>query len=205
MNAAPPELALRWLPRLSVGQPSDEAVRAIIDASREDGLTYGAVGATSATMPEDWYHTARYRTLGEGDALWSRAVQALQGWRMFDVPWVRLQAPGPPEVGQTLGFASRQFGLWGVHVVRVVQTWEEDDGAVRRVGFAYGTLPHHAVRGEERFSLRQEGRGGPVAFGIRQFSRPSSWMLKALGPMSRSVQEAFVDGAMDAMCRAVGR
>lgn len=203
MDASPPDLALRWLPRLSWTAPEEPMVRARIDAVRDAPLTYPYVGATSARMPDDWYHTARYRTLGEGDALWDRAVEALRSWRMFDQSWVRLTAEGPPEVGATLGFASRQLGLWSVHVVRVVQTWEEDDGHTRRVGFAYGTLPSHAVRGEERFSLRQEGRGGPVSFGIRQFSRPNARLLQALAPLSHAYQQAFVDGAMDAMARAV--
>jgi uncharacterized protein (UPF0548 family) len=43
-------------------------------------------------------------------------------------------------------------GLWFLNACRIVYVLD-DIQPVRRFGFAYGTLPGHAERGEERFSI----------------------------------------------------
>lgn len=198
-----PDASRPIAPGLRLTRPSQAELEAVLRVSGSQSLTYPDVGATDHIMPSGWYQTDQTVTLGEDDATWTRAVEALHTWRMFDIPWIDLLACGPPQRDQDVVFASRQFGLWGVHAVRVVQTWQEQQGPQRRVGFAYGTLPHHAVAGEERFSLRQDEPGEPIIFRVRQFSRPRSWLLSALRPASRAVQDAFVRDALRAMQRAV--
>lgn len=202
MNVPATPLSLPWWPHLRWTRPAPAVIAAVRDASRDAPLTYDAVGATAGALPDGWYCTEQQVTLGSGPEAWDRAVEALRAWRMFDMPWVVLDAPGPPTAGDVLAFASHQYGLWALHAVRVVDAWSTDDGQTRSCGFAYGTLPRHAVRGEERFTLSQQG-DGPVLFTIRQFSRPSSRALRVLGRASRGVQDAFVDGALAAMVRAV--
>ena len=45
---------------------------------------------------------------------------------------------------------ARSIGLWWLNACRIVAVVDED-GPVKRFGFAYGTLPDHAGSGEERF------------------------------------------------------
>ncbi len=176
---------------------------AVIAAQRAEPLSYGPVGDTAEALPEGWYQTRRTVVLGHGAGVWARALVALRGWRMFEMEWVSLTQDGPPSVGQVVALTSRQLGVWGVHVVRVVDVWErtEADGA-RRAGFAYGTLPHHAVRGEERFEVGMDP-DGQVWFAIRQFSQPSSWLTTLVPALGRRIQDAFVDSALTAFSKAV--
>lgn len=69
---------------------------------------------------------------------------------------------------------------------RVVYVVDEPN----RRGFAYGTLPGHAERGEEAF-LVQRGDDGAVSVVIRAFSRPAhlGWWL--VGPALRIAQAVF--------------
>ncbi len=205
MNAGPPALPRRWFPRVRLSRPSREEVAALVEAGSRETLSYADVGASAGQMPEGWFATDHRVVLGEGPEVWARAVAGLRAWAPFDLPWITLVAEAPPHTGQTVGFASRQLGVWGVHVVRIVDAWDEEEDGRRRFGFAWGTLSHHAVRGEERFSLRQDGPDGPVELGLRQFSQPSSALLAALSPVARSVQESFVREAMAAMVTWVQR
>jgi uncharacterized protein (UPF0548 family) len=63
-----------------------------------------------------------------------------------------LLAPTDIEPGAVAGALASWGGLWLLHACRVVYVLD-DIRPVHRVGFAYGTLPGHAERGEERFSI----------------------------------------------------
>ena len=43
---------------------------------------------------------------------------------------------------------------------------------MKRFGFGYGTLPRHAERGEERFSVEWYREDGCVYYDVFAFSRP---------------------------------
>lgn len=76
------------------------------------------------------------------------------------------------------------WGVLGVNApVRVVYVIDEP----RRQGFAYGTLPGHPESGEESF-VASLGEDGEVRVTITAFSRPSSLLARAGGPVSRAIQ-----------------
>jgi hypothetical protein len=62
---------------------------------------------------------------------------------------------------------------------------EESD----RVGFGYGTLPGHLVKGEESFEVVRDADG--VWFVVTAFSRAAQWWVAALGPVRPVMQHAY--------------
>ena len=77
----------------------------------------------------------------------------------------------------------------------------DETAPIRRFGFAYGTLPEHAERGEERFTVELQPDGS-VWYDLFAFSRPSSWYLEAGLALTRSLQKRFARDSMAAMVRA---
>ena len=142
--------------------------------------------------------------LGEGGETFDRAVAALRAWKMFDVGWVRiLPAAAPLEVGTTVAVLARHYGFWSLNACRIAYLIEEDDGDVRRCGFAYGTLPEHGERGEERFTVEWR-RDDSVYYDLYAFSRPRSLLARAGYPLARRLQRRFARDSLRAMIRTSG-
>jgi uncharacterized protein (UPF0548 family) len=121
---------------------------------------------------------------------------------MFRQPGVRLVAPeGEPAVGAVVAIVAR-LGPWSwSNACRVVELINES-GPPRRFGFAYGTLPDHAVRGEERFCVERDA-DGVVWYDLLAYSRPGHWLFWLGYPVARLVQRRFARRSAVAMARAV--
>jgi len=78
-----------------------------------------------------------------------------------------------------------------------------DDGAVNRFGFAYGTLPDHAGSGEERFLVEWDTDDDSVWYDILAFSRPRHFLARLGYPWMRRAQKPFGRQSAAAMRRAV--
>ena len=142
--------------------------------------------------------------LGGGEETFERAVEALRGWRMFDVGWAGLLPPGASvEVGTTVAVFARHYGFWSLNFSRVVYGISEDAGGVRRRGFAYGTLPEHGESGEERFTVEWH-RDGSVFYDLYAFSRPNHPLARLGRPVARGLQRRFARDSLGAMVRAAG-
>ena len=61
---------------------------------------------------------------------------------------------------------------------------------MKRFGFAYGTLPDHAERGEERFMIEWLADDS-VWYDIYAFSRPQKAIVKLGLPLARRLQKRF--------------
>ena len=59
----------------------------------------------------------------------------------------------PITEGTVVGVLGRHFGVWSLNACRIVYVIEEQASPLRRYGFAFGTLPAHVERGEERFTV----------------------------------------------------
>ena len=182
--------------------PSEAQIHRFRDSEAARPFSYRAVGATAATPPRGWMVDHNRVRLGEGPEAWAQAVAALRRWQMFHLGWAYLWPPDAPvNVGGTVVVVSRQAGLWALNASRIVYT-VDTPGPRRRCGFAYGTLPGHAERGEERFLVEQTADGA-VWYDILAFSRPRH-PLAILGfPITRRVQRRFARDSLAAMRRAV--
>jgi len=126
--------------------------------------------------------------LGEGDAVFEAGCAALRRWAMFPGGWARLYSDATPiEIGRVVVMYARILGLWWLNVSRIVYTV----GETHRFGFAYGTLAHHAERGEELFQIEMDDEGR-VWYRIRAFSQPRFWGAQLAYPFSRHLQRRFI-------------
>ena len=66
--------------------------------------------------------------------------------------WVELCWPNVPiSVGSNVAILISHFGFWSLNAARIVYLLDEQ-GPHETFGFAYGTLPEHGERGEQRFT-----------------------------------------------------
>ncbi|MEQ1500718.1 MAG: DUF1990 domain-containing protein [Myxococcota bacterium] len=180
--------------------PTAEDVDRVVGWSSGAPFTYAPVGATRGPLPAGWDHDEVREGIGHGAEVARRAEDALRRWTMFDLGWVRPHHTDVPQIeGATMAFTARTYGVYTINVCRVVYRIDDDDGVVRRAGFAYGTLPGHVLSGEEQFELRWDRRSDEVTFGIRKFSRPNLLLVRLVGPaLIRPLQRRF---SVDAIAR----
>jgi uncharacterized protein (UPF0548 family) len=185
--------------------PSETAVRQFISSQANLPFSYYEVGATREDKAPPGYVADRYRVrLGEGEEAYARAVEALCGWRQFDPGWVRLlPTDAPILVGTTVGVLARHLGFWSLNTARIVYRIEET-GDVERFGFGYGTLPGHAERGEERFSVEWNREDGSVYYDVFAFSRPKHPLAWPGYPFARLLQRRFAGDSKRAMAETIG-
>jgi uncharacterized protein (UPF0548 family) len=152
-------------------RPDESRIQTILADQRTRDFSYPDVGATQGELPAG-YAVLRGRVdLGQGAATFTRAMSSVLRWEMFDVPGVRLCWPDAPiQTATAVAVLVKHFGFWSVHCCRIVYVADED-GPIRRFGFAYGTLPEHAEQGEERFTVEWNRSSDVVSYDILSFSR----------------------------------
>ncbi|HLO00312.1 MAG TPA: DUF1990 domain-containing protein [Pyrinomonadaceae bacterium] len=183
-------------------RPSTEAIARFISSQRDLLFTYSQVGATQLETAPPGYNIDHNRiTLGAGQETFRRAVAALQNWKQFNLGWVTIVPPETAiDVGAVVAVQARTFGFWSLNACRVVYVVDESQ-PVKRFGFAYGTLPDHVERGEERFTIEWHPDGS-VFYDIFAFSRPRHPLAKVGFPVTRRLQRRFVRDSLAAMTRA---
>jgi uncharacterized protein (UPF0548 family) len=123
--------------------------------------------------------------------VYERAVEALRQWRQFDLGWVTVVPRGVKlEKGATVAVKTRTGGLWSLSAARVVYMIDEGE-PIRRFGFAYGTLPDHVERGEERFLIEWNSSDDSVWYDILAFSEPRHPLVRLGSPYARMLQKRF--------------
>jgi uncharacterized protein (UPF0548 family) len=141
--------------------------------------------------------------LGSGEDVWEKAVNAIRGWEMFNVGWIQLCWPNVPlTVGANVATVIEHFRFYSLNASRIVYTVDED-GPVKRFGFAYGTLKEHSESGEERFLVEWIRESNVVSYDLFAFSKPGNLVVRALQPVARQLQRRFANESLDAMKRAV--
>jgi uncharacterized protein (UPF0548 family) len=186
-------------------EPSPQRISRFLDAQRDAPFSYDEVGATrkDAKTPTGFAVDHNRARLGRGRDAFERAVAALYSWKMFDVGWARLvPADASVEVGTTVAVLARHYGFHSLNPCRISYTIEDDEGDLVRRGFAYGTLPEHGERGEERFTVEWRSEDGSVFYDLYALSRPNH-LLAWLGyPLARRLQRRFARDSLQAMLRA---
>jgi uncharacterized protein (UPF0548 family) len=185
-----------------LAKPSEEQIRNIIAAQRSAPFSYPDVGATGGTPPTRFRVDHNRVRLGAGEAIFNRAVAAVLRWEMFNFPWMHLCWPNASiEVGTTVAMLASSFGLWTLNACRIVYTIDEER-PLRRYGFAYGTLPEHVARGEERFQVEWNRADDSVWYDIVAFSQPNQALARLGYPAMRSAQKRFARDSKRAMLQA---
>jgi uncharacterized protein (UPF0548 family) len=171
-------------------QPTEAIVRRFISSQKGLSFSYPEVGATQTGPPAGYNVDHNRIRLGEGRETFMRANDALSKWRHFELGWASVMPRGSPlETGTTVAVQAHTFGFWSLNACRIVYTINED-GPVKRFGFAYGTLPDHAECGEERFMIECLADNS-VWYDIYAFSRPQKAIVKLGLPLTRRLQKRF--------------
>ena len=200
-------------------EPSEEQIWQFIASQRELPFSYAEVGATQAGAPDGYTVDHNRIKLGEGRATYERAIDALRRWWHFDLGWVRIVAADTPvEVGPTVAVLARHLGFWSLNASRVVYLIDDEksvklDASYQdrmqarmpalpgRFGFAYGTLPDHAERGEERFTIEWHTKDDSVWYDILAFSRPNKLLARIAYPVARRLQKQFARESLAKMIK----
>ncbi|OAI40311.1 hypothetical protein AYO40_04885 [Planctomycetaceae bacterium SCGC AG-212-D15] len=189
---------------LSFRQPDAARLDALRDACRNLPFNYTEIGCTREDAPSraDGYQLDHYRTqLGAGASVFADACRATRAWQMLQLGWVRPCWPDAPiEEGALIATRARVFGFYIINVCRIVYVEEEPE---RRFAFAYGTLPGHVERGEERFAIDRDSADDTVWFSIRACSRPGSLWTFLGYPLARRLQRRFGRDSLSAMASAI--
>jgi uncharacterized protein (UPF0548 family) len=196
-------MAVRGVSMLFLRRPTAEAIRAFLASQARLGLTYSAVGATTTNPPAGYAVDHTRIRLGAGEKVFAAAKAALEGWQQFRLGWLEASPEDTPiKEGQVVAILARSIGLWWLNACRIVVVVNED-GPVKRFGFAYGTLPDHAGSGEERFLIEWDRADDSVWYDILAFSRPRHFLARLGYPVVRRTQKRFGRESSAAMCRAV--
>jgi uncharacterized protein (UPF0548 family) len=188
--------------RIFFRPPSQGVIEPFLSDQRDKPFSYVEVGKTRGAPPSGYDLDHHRIELGRGEEVFQLAMEALRGWRMFQCDWVTLCWPDVPiSPGEVVGVLIRAYGLWSLNACRIVYLVDEHR-PIRRYGFAYGTLPGHGERGEERFLIEQ-GDDGVVRYDLYAFSRPRHWSVRLGYPLARRLQERFARCSLQAMRTAV--
>ena len=182
-------------------QPSEEVIRRFVSSQRDLPFSYEQVGATQSKPPAGYNVDHNRIKLGCGKEAYARAVAALQRWQQFDLGWVTIVPAGRPlEVGTIVAVQAKVFGLWWLNAARIVYVVDEQREQRVRYGFAYGTLPDHVERGEERFIVEWlKNSDDSVWYDIYAFSQPKHPLTRIGFPLTRAMQGQFVRDSMAVM------
>lgn len=188
----------------SIIKPTDKQIQRFIAIQRRRSFSYAEVGMTNnSALPTDYTVDHNRIQLGVGTETFARAKTAIKHWKMFDFDWVKLCWPeASVEVGSTVAIMTRALGIWSVNACRIAYLIEEK-GAIKKFGFAYGTLPDHVGRGEERFSVEWNREDGTVWYDLLAFSKPNQLPSKMAYGFMRTQQKRFAAASMQAMVKAV--
>jgi uncharacterized protein (UPF0548 family) len=183
-------------------KPDPKQMERFLATQRNRSFSYREVGYSRRIAPPGYRVDHNRVRLGEGRAAFARAVEAIRSWKMFDLGWVTTWPPAAPlEPGTSVAIRVRHFGFWSLNAARIVYAIDEE-GPVVRYGFAYGTLPDHAERGEERFTVEWHHEDGAVWYDLYAFSRPNQPLARLGFPLARLLQQRFARDSKRAMARA---
>ncbi len=184
-------------------KPSSDLVTRFLAKSATLDFSYSAVGATATTPPAGFIVDRTRIVLGTGEEVFEAAKAALRRWQQFRLGWVDVWSPETPlEVGKVVAIMGRAAGFWWLNSCRIVYTVDESD-TITKFGFAYGTLPAHVERGEERFLIEWDRNTNQVVYDILAFSRPNHILTRLGYLMVRRCQKRFGRDSAASMFRAV--
>jgi uncharacterized protein (UPF0548 family) len=183
----------------SLARPSREAIERFLDGQRDQPFTYSDPGLTrNGQVPPGFVVDHHRREIGKGRDTFEAACAAARRWEMFRLGWVEICWPDAPIVpGTAVGVLARIGPVWWLNACRIVYVLDEP----RQFGFAYGTLPAHAEKGEERFSI-DWNEDGSVWYSIYAVSHPAHWLVSLGYPLARRLQKRFGADSLAAMERA---
>ncbi len=192
----------RILRMFLLNRPTENQIRQLL-AQRDQPFSYPHAGVAVYAAPGGYKTDHNRIKLGNGPAVFQRAVEAIKRWEMFNIGWLELCWPDAPiEPGSCVAVLAHHLGFWSLNACRILSVIDEDEES-RRYGFIYGTLPDHAERGQEQFTVEWRRADDTVWYDILAYSRPNRLLARLGYPIARLLQKRFARASMEAMVRAV--
>lgn len=184
----------------SIFKPSDSQTRSFLERERPLPFSYAAVGSTQNETPVPGFdNDINFAELGQGEAVWTAAKEAIRQWKMFPGGWACIWPETTPiRAGEVVAMQAKVTGLWWLNSCRIVYVIDIQD----KFGFAYGTLPGHVECGEELFMVERMP-DGTVRYVIKAFSRPRVWVARLGYPIARAYQRKFIRDSKASMLEFV--
>jgi uncharacterized protein (UPF0548 family) len=177
-------------------KPSEVRIGRFLDDQRSLPFSYPEVGASREGAPPGYPVNQLRGRLGVGPETFARAVEALRSRKRYETGWTKLCWPDAPITeGTVVGVLGRHFGLWSLNACRIVYVIEEEASLLKRYGFAFGTLPAHVERGEERFTVEWHRADDSVSYEVCAFARPAHPLARG-GPTVRAAGPETVCGCL---------
>jgi uncharacterized protein (UPF0548 family) len=182
-------------------RPSPEEINQFINRSKSLPLSYDPADLVKES-PRGFKVDEARAVIGQGEAIFARAKEALTRWKQFDLDWVELHPPAAPiEVGTVVAVLIRHLRFWSLNGCRIVSVLNQE--GENSFGFAYGTLTNHAEMGEELFEVQLKHDSQDVIYRIHAVSKPRAASAILGYPFTRFLQERFRRDSIAAMRRAV--
>lgn len=161
---------------ITFGPPSAEHFDRLLAELATASVTYDHVGSTLDRAAPGRRHTVE---LGTGTGTFDLAVAGLRAWACHQGIGATIHPVGAALAEGTDVIVVLHLGPIRLLVPdRIVAVVDEPD----RFGFAYGTLPGHAERGEESFIV-ERAVDGCVTATIRVHARGSWLVARLAGPV----------------------
>lgn len=184
-----------------LSRPNRDEIAAFLSVQQKQTFSYSHVGCSRQQKPPGYVADHNRIELGTGPEVFERAKRALGTWKMFDMPWIELCWPDAPvEQGVSVAVLISHLGFWSLNACKIVYVINEH-GSSQTYGFAYGTLPDHGERGEERFTV-EFNSDQTVWYDLYAISRPNMFARLAY-PYTRMLQKRFARDSKVAMKNAV--
>lgn len=183
----------------SFRKPKDREIRDYLSQRAAASFSYDCAGCTRNEMISrpGWNIDHERVLLGRGEEVFRRASVAIEQWQMFPQQIAKLCWPEMPREGLVVGvlYWAAPVRMWILFPARVVylirDTIQRDGRPIERFGFAYGTLPDHPERGEERFLVEWDQSDDSIWYDLYVFSQPAHWLARLGYPYTRWEQASF--------------
>jgi uncharacterized protein (UPF0548 family) len=167
-------------------QPPPDVIRAYLARQANEPFSYDCIGCTRKNPPRrrGWKIDHERVLLGTGRETFERACRAIERWEMFPAEVASLCWPALPREGLEVAVLYRAslVKLWMLFPARIVYVVdhpvERGGRAIEQYGFAYGTLPDHPERGEERFLVEWDRGDDRVWYDLLAMSQPAHWLAR---------------------------
>ncbi len=174
-------------------RPTEAEIIGHLIAQKQCSFSYADPGMTRDGSCPAGFQCDRHRVLlGHGRDVFEAARDAVREWKMFPTEMATLYWPDRPiEVGTIVDVQFRAGMFWSINPARIVYTMDETLEDRVRFGFAYGTLPDHLERGEERFQVEWHRHDDSVWYDLLAASRPNHALAYVGYPIVRIQQRRF--------------
>jgi uncharacterized protein (UPF0548 family) len=139
-------------------RPLARDVEAFLTTSRQLPLSYNPIGLAGQS-PHDFDVDEQVVNVGQGDAAFERAKEALAGWKHFSLGWVELfpaQAAVAP--GVVVAVLARHLGFWSLNGCRVVYLIGARNRSLALPTARCRITPRRAKRSSKLRFTRRRGR-----------------------------------------------